>query len=178
MMRTALLRAFFLSLLFFMAQAMSNGFTSWHLLIFIEVPVVACVFMIVWGADIRFIVLTVWMTGMLFDTWSATAFGTLTVALLITTVVCYRIFTRMLTNKSGAALVLLGISATIIYRGTVFVIYLVSLLKTPAHAYPVFLDTFALTGLQIVAQCAALMVLFGLTNMFSKRFHPHYLHNA
>lgn len=149
---------------------------AWHTLSLTEFSLVILIFMIALGMEQKLILFSACLTGFLLDFWSASGFGTIALALTLTTFISLQIFHRMLTNKSMSALLILGITATLTYRILIFLFNLTQFLKEPELILRALVDSGMRGGLQVIAHSLILLLLFTGSRLFSRRLHPLYVH--
>lgn len=177
-MRQTFFRACLWSLLLIVLQQIFEVLFAWRTLSLTEFSLVILIFMIALGVEQRLILFSACLTGFLLDFWSASGFGTIALALILTTFISLQIFHRMLTNKSMGALIILGITATLMYRILVFLFNLTQFLKEPELIWRAFVDSGMRGGLQIIAHSVILLFLFTGSRLFSRRLHPLYVHSS
>lgn len=177
-MKHLLFRAFLLSLLLFIAQQICGVIFSWHMFSLAEAPLVILVFMIILGMEPRLILITSCFTGLLLDVWSPSEFGTIALALTLTSFVSLHIFHRALTNKSLSALLILGVVSTFTYRLLIFLIGLINFLKNPDSIWRALADSILRGGGQAIIHSLILLTFFFINRLISRRLHPHYVRSS
>ncbi|MBI5229695.1 MAG: hypothetical protein HY981_00075 [Candidatus Magasanikbacteria bacterium] len=175
-MRRIFFSACMLSLALVILQQAANTLFAWRTLSLTEVSLVILIFMIALGVEHRLILLSACLTGITLDLWSASGFGTIALALTLTTYMSIHIFHRMLTNKSLSALLILGIISTIMFRTLIFLFNIFQFLKEPHLIGRALIDSGMRGGLQIIAHSMIFLLLFAWSRLFSRRLHPHYVH--
>lgn len=116
------------------------------------------------------------VAGFFLDIYSLLPFGAIMIALIITTFCAHRLFLKHFTNRSLYSLLFLGFLGTIIYKGIILGIsFLPFLFGKDLQIFYFNFNLLKITFAAIILNSLFLILLFYLTNLFSKRLKPAYM---
>lgn len=116
------------------------------------------------------------IAGFFLDIYSLLPFGAITFALVIAALCIHYLFMNHFTNRSLYSLLFLGFLGTIIYKAVIFGASFLPLLFGKGHQLFYFnFNLLKITLAAVILNSIFLVIMFYLTNLFSKRLKPAYV---